>query len=183
MKQQESHLFVAAAFLDQLIVIKDQYDWCPKYRQFVDEERYHRPRDVRDRDPGSPEHLVAIQAGAGSQERVHDVPPQPAGVIVIRVEGDPGERPVFRRAGLPLCRENGLAGARRSLNEDELGGGAGQRVNELPPLYPLLTQAGSVKLVLHRQACKRAGFWNRNRTQGALALQASFAHVHDHSRS
>ena len=34
MKQQESGLFVAAGFLDQLIVIKNEDNWCFKCSQF-----------------------------------------------------------------------------------------------------------------------------------------------------
>ncbi len=35
MKQQESDLFVAGGFLDQLIVIKNENNWCRKCSQLV----------------------------------------------------------------------------------------------------------------------------------------------------
>ena len=130
MKQQESGLFVAARLLDQLIVIKNENNWCVKCGQLLHQEGYHRAGDVRDRGPKRPEGIIDVEARAGSLQRVHDMPPQPPGVIVAAIDTDPGEPSLFRQAGPPLRGESGLAEARRSLNEDEPGGGGGQNGDE-----------------------------------------------------
>ena len=181
MKQQESGLFVAAGFLDQLVVIKNKNNWCLKCSQLVHQERYHRARDVRDRDPKRPEDLIDAEARAGSLQRVRDIPPQPAGVIVAAIEGDPSEPSLFRRAGPPLRCEDGLAETRGSFNEDELGCGGSQNADECPPLHPLLTQAGSIELSLHRHVRERAGPRHAHRPQAAPSRQACFAHRYNTS--
>jgi hypothetical protein len=178
MKQQESGLFEAAGFLDQLIVIKNENHWSLKCSQLVYEERYHRARDVRDRDLKRPEDLIVAEARVGSLQRVRDTPPQPARVIVAAIEGDPSEPPLFGRAGQPLRYESGLAEARRSLNEDELGSGGSQNADQCLPLHPLLVHAGSVELSLHRHVRERAGPGHGYRPQTAPARHASFAHLY-----
>src|SRR5260370_11358591 len=108
---------------------------------------------------------------------MHDMRPQPAGVIVTAVEGHPSERPVLPRAGPPLRHEGGLAETCWSFNEDELGGGATQVPDELAPLHPLLAQAGSMELGLHRHAGGRAGRRTGHRPQSALTWQNWVAHL------
>src|SRR5580692_8695071 len=107
---------------------------------------------------------------------MRDIPPQPAGVIVAAIQGDPSEPSLFRRAGPPLRCESGLAKARGSLDEDELGGGGSQNADERPPLHPLLTQAGSMELSFHRHVRERTGPRPGHRPQTALSRQACFAH-------
>ena len=158
MEQQESDLLVAARFLDQLIVIKNEDNRCPKCGQLMDQERYHRARDVRDRGPERPEHLIDVETRAGSLQRVHDMPPQPPGVIVTSDRYRPKRTVASGRAGPPLRGESGLAEARRSLNEDELGGGGGQHVNELtaaPPAPCASWGHGAWSPSAYQEACGR----------------------------
>jgi hypothetical protein len=129
MKQQEGGLFVAAAFPDHVVVVKDDNDWCLKCGQLVDQDRHQIARDVRELNPKSPENLIAAEAWAGSLQCVHQVPPQSAEVIVTVVKGDPSERPVLRCTGPPLRHESGFPGSRWSLNEDKLGVGASQHAD------------------------------------------------------
>src|ERR1700730_1583454 len=86
------------------------------------------------------------------------MPPEPDRVIVAAVEREPGEPALCDGAGTPRGDEGGLAEARGSVNEDELGGGRiGQRPHELPPLHPLPTRPGSVELRLDRRIKQRPG--------------------------
>src|SRR5580698_5562369 len=104
-----------------MVVVKDQDNWCAKRSHLVHEERYYLAGNVRDRGPKRPADLIAAQSRAGLPQCEHDIPPQPAGVIVTAVEGNPSERPVFRCTDPPLRRESGLAEARRRSEERRVG--------------------------------------------------------------
>jgi hypothetical protein len=81
------------------------------------------------------------------------VPPQPARVILAVIEREPGKRPPFHPAGLPLRHESRLAEAGRRVDENEFGGAAATKaLNQLLPLDQVLTQGGSMELRLDRDA-------------------------------
>ena len=103
--------------------------------------------------------------------------PQPAGVVVTAVEGDPSERPVLHRAGPPLRHQSGLAETCWSADENELRRGPGQVAREFGALHPLLTQAWGMELGLHRHVGTHAGRWNRYPPQYAVVPLSWVVHL------
>src|ERR1035438_4228278 len=84
------------------------------------------------------------------------MPPESAGVIVGAVQREPREGPFLDSAATPLRNEGGLTEARRGVNEDQPGSSARQGLNQRPPLHPLLTRTGSMKLRLDGHINARA---------------------------
>ena len=136
MVQQERHLLVAARLGDRMVIVQHQDGWYREARQLVDQAGDRCSRDVGGAAPQMAQDLFGIELRARPQQRVRDVPPQLPWLIVILVERDPCERPSLHRVGAPLGREDGLAVTCRSLDEDELGLGSRQSLNECGPLDP-----------------------------------------------
>ena len=176
MQQQESGLFVAAGFLDHLIVVKDENNWCLRCGQLVDQERYHRARDVRDRDPKRPEDLIDVEARAGSLQRVHDMPPQPAGVIVAAIEGDPSERPLFRRLARHCATRVVLPKPAGASMRTSLAAVAARTLMSARRSTHSLRKLGAWSLVSIGMSGSALDPGSGHRPQTALSWQACFAH-------
>jgi len=151
MRQEERHLLVAGGLGDRLVSVKDENDRSREARQLIEQDREHGSCDIRVVHPKLPGFLLAGEPRASPLQRMHDVPPQPARVILAVIEREPGKRPPFHPADLPLRHESRLAEAGRRVDENEFGGGRGnQALNRLLPLDQVLTQSGSMELRLDR---------------------------------
>ena len=147
MQQQGRQLLVAAGFPDDMEVVQHQDDWLGETGQPGDQFRDHRVGDVRGPGPERPLDVLAGELWAGSFQGGDDMPPQPAGIVITRVERQPGEPAALDRAGPPLGHEGGLAEARGRVDQDELGrrrvGQPAQQPGSRDPLGP---HAGRVQL-------------------------------------
>ena len=145
--QQGADLLMAAAVLDHVIVVKHEDDPDRQPDQRVDQHRNHGSRDVRGPGPQRPQEVLAAELRAGSLESGHDVPPQPAGVIVTTVERQPCHRAAFGRGGSPLRQQRRLAEARGSIDEDQFRRrGPGQLPDQPGPIHPLRARARTAQL-------------------------------------
>ncbi|MGH3196415.1 MAG: hypothetical protein ACRDNT_10885 [Streptosporangiaceae bacterium] len=82
MQQEERHLLVAAWLGDRLVVLKHENNRRGKRCQLVEQDRKHGSGDIGVLDPELPGILPGGQLGAGFLQRTHEVPPQPARVIL-----------------------------------------------------------------------------------------------------
>src|SRR2546421_9602165 len=93
---------------------------------------------------------------------MHDVPPHSARVVLAVIQREPGKRPLFHPADLPLRHESRLAEAGRGIDQNEFGGlGGDQALNQLVSLDQVLTQARSMELRLDR-GVKISAAWYRD---------------------
>ena len=147
MEQQGRHLLMAPGFPDHVIVVQHQDNRGPEPGQPGDQARDHVVGDVRGLGPQRPQDVLAVQLRAGPLQRGHDMPPEPARVVVPAVERDPREPPVLGRAGPPLGHQGGLAEARGRVDQDQpRRNRTGQLLHQRGPRHPFLALAGGVQL-------------------------------------
>src|SRR6202012_1217948 len=102
MQQERSELIVAVAVAEHVVVVQYQDDWLRHAGQFTDQQRQQRPGKIRWLIPERGQDAVSADPGADALQRPDHMPPQPAGIVVTAIEGDPGEWARLGRAGLPL---------------------------------------------------------------------------------
>ena len=101
--EQERERGVDRRRRDRVVVVEDQGHVAVLGGdpvQHRDEDRLDRRRRRGAQQP----HGRRADPGAGTLERGGDVPPEARGVVVARVEGDPGDRAVSRQTGPEQCR-------------------------------------------------------------------------------
>ena len=84
--EQERHLLMAGGLLDQVIVVQDQDDLLRERGHLVDEDREHRPAEVRILAAQRGQDLLAVERRAHQMQGRDHVPPQPDRVIVGAVQ-------------------------------------------------------------------------------------------------
>ncbi len=147
---------MATGFADHVIVIKHQDNRGPQRGQLLDKARQNLPRNVWHLGPKRPQRIPAAELRAGPLQSGHDMPPQPDGVIIAPVEGDPGKPPVLDRAGPPLRYGSRLAETCRRVHQHQPAGHATRQItDEFLALHPLRTHGGSVQLRLDQHAGAR----------------------------
>jgi hypothetical protein len=178
MVQQQCHLLVAAALADQVIVVKHEDDRIGQPGHLVDQHRKHRLAEVGSLCLKGPQDLLAVEVRARQAQRGHQVPPQPAGIVIAAVERDPGESLVIDRTGPPLRHQGVLAEAGRRRYEDQPGRGTRQAADEFRPLYPFPSGDRSMKLRLDKHVGSpltvRSGGRRRGRACQLLGRPPSF---------
>jgi hypothetical protein len=142
---------VAAAVPDHVVVVQHQDNRLRQRGQLVDQQRQQRSGEIRRPGPDRGQQVTGTELRAGPLHRAHDMPPQPAGIVIAGIERDPRERPALGRARAPLRDQSGLAEPRRRVNQDEPGGNARQITDELLPLHPLPPRRGSMQFRLDRR--------------------------------
>ena len=149
--QQGRDLLVARWLADQLVVIEHQHDLPRERGQRVDQHRQHGASQVGGGHAQRLPDVLAVEAGAGPVQRGHQMPAQPGRVVVARIEGQPGERPVLGRAGPPLGHQGGLAEPGRRTDQHQLGGtGRHQPLDQRVPWHPIRARGRRVQLGLDR---------------------------------
>ena len=118
--QQERDLVVAAAVLDLVVVIQHQGNRRGQRGQLVEKDGEHRSRHVLDRRPKRRQAGITVDLGARSLQSAHDVPPQPAGIIIAAIQRNPGESPALARAGTPLRHQSCLTRPRGAATSTSL---------------------------------------------------------------
>ena len=137
---------MATAVPDLVIVVKHEDDLYRQPHQLVDQHRNNCSRDVRGLGRKDAQDIAA-KFRAGLPKSGHNVPPQPAGVIVTVVERQPCDRAVFGRCGSPLRHERRLAEARGSINQDQFGRSSARQFAEQPgPVHPFLARVRTMQL-------------------------------------
>ena len=82
MQQEERHLLVTAGLGDRLVVVKHENNRRRQRGQLVEQDRKHGSGDIRLVGLKLPGILLADVPRASFLQRVHDVPPQPARVVL-----------------------------------------------------------------------------------------------------
>ena len=105
---EELNLVMARGVINEVEVVEQDDDVLAHGRQRVHQCRQHVRHDitaVRGHESGE----IVGQNAAGPLERRGDVRPQSTGIVVTRVEGDPGRGRRTSVAREPLGDESGLA--------------------------------------------------------------------------
>src|SRR5262249_31445194 len=148
--EQVVDLAVAAALLDQVIVVKDKDDRPRERVELAHQDRQQGPAGVLGPLPQGLKHGLDAELGAGTVQGVGGVGPQADRVIVVRVEGDPREGTALVSTAPPLRYQRRLAVARWAVNEAQLATGAGGPRGERGPLHPPVARLGRAQLALER---------------------------------
>ena len=159
-RDQELDLLVTGRLLDEVEVVEDEDEVVRSGCQSAHDGREQGPRGrfgVRSDDAGR---LTDGEDAAGAFQGRGDVGPQPIGVVVAAVEGDP-------RSGLsgpavqPLRDDGGLAVARRGHHEsDPMAGGAIHRLDQAISLDPAVAVGRGGELGIQERVDRG---WRRDR--------------------
>src|SRR5215218_340055 len=153
MLHEEGHRLVGVLFGNELVVIEHQYDPMGQLGDLVYEhgERYPGeplPRGAHSHENIGPEVLLFWH---GPAQRLHYVPPQPDRIVVLLVEGDPGEGHLGFFCSTPLGQERRLAVA---------GRGAYDAYRAVQGVMEELEQAATNQLLGTRQRRPQLGLEN-----------------------